>query len=40
LHGDPDSLSAEPSKDALAELVLNEELIGERLHVTGQGEIE
>ena len=40
LHRNRDPLGAQTSEDALTELVLDEELVFERLHVTEQREIE
>src|SRR2546428_175569 len=40
LHRNRDPLGAQASEDALTELVLDEELVVERLHVTEQREIE
>src|SRR5438132_3231734 len=40
LNGDPYPLGAEASEDPLAQLVLHQELVGERLHVAEQREVQ
>src|SRR5437870_5172371 len=40
LNRDPYPLGAKASEDPLAQLVLHQELIVERLHVTDQGEVQ
>jgi hypothetical protein len=39
LHGNPNPLRGQPPQDPLAEIVLDEELVGERLHVAQEREI-